>query len=149
MFYKKHFLPLLLQNCIIMEITDIYINSSRLVNSVSLSHIRYLYDTIDWSSRMICVKGARGVGKTTLMLQRIKKVFSKSEQAIYISLDDLWFTEHRLIDLAEYHILHGGTHLFVDEVHRYPYNNWIQELKNIYDRYLNYISSSQDHPCYK
>ncbi len=135
MFYKKHFLPLLLQNCIIMEITDIYINSSRLVNSVSLSHIRYLYDTIDWSSRMICVKGARGVGKTTLMLQRIKKVFSKSEQAIYISLDDLWFTEHRLIDLAEYHILHGGTHLFVDEVHRYPYNNWIQELKNIYDRY--------------
>lgn len=50
-------------------------------------------------------------------------------------MDDLWFTEHRLIDLAEYHFLHGGTHLFVDEVHRYPYNNWIQELKNIYDRY--------------
>ncbi|MCD8184083.1 MAG: AAA family ATPase [Bacteroides sp.] len=69
------------------------------------------------------------------MLQRIKQFFSKSEQAIYIALDDLWFTEHRLIDLAEYHFLHGGTHLFVDEVHRYPYDNWIQELKNIYDRY--------------
>ncbi len=123
------------KNYINMEITDAYINSTRLVNSVSMAHIRYLYDTIDWSSRMVCIKGARGVGKTTMMLQRMKQLFPKSEQAIYVSLDDLWFTEHRLIDLAEYHFLHGGTHLFVDEVHRYPYNNWIQELKNIYDRY--------------
>ncbi|WP_418697069.1 ATP-binding protein [Bacteroides sp.] len=118
-----------------MEIADLYINSTRLTNSVDMSHIRYLYDAIDWDSRMICIKGARGVGKTTLMLQRIGQSFPKSEQAIYVSLDDLWFTEHRLIDLAEYHFLHSGTHLFVDEVHRYPYDNWIQELKNIYDRY--------------
>ncbi len=68
-------------------------------------------------------------------MQYIKSTFQASEKAIYISLDDLWFTEHRLIDLAEYHYLHGGTHLFVDEVHRYPYDNWAQELKNIYDRY--------------
>ena len=118
-----------------MEITDVYINSTRLVNSVSMTHIRYLYTTIDWSSRMVCIKGARGVGKTTLMLQYIRSTFQASEKAIYISLDDLWFTEHRLIDLAEYHYLHGGTYLFVDEVHRYPYDNWAQELKNIYDRY--------------
>lgn len=118
-----------------MEITDLYINSTRLVSSVSMAHIRYLYATIDWASRMICIKGARGVGKTTLMLQYIKSTFQASEKAVYVSLDDLWFTEHRLIDLAEYHYLHGGTHLFVDEVHRYPYDNWAQELKNIYDRY--------------
>lgn len=118
-----------------MEIADIYINSTRLVNAVSLTYVRYLHDTIDWTSRMICVKGARGVGKTTLMLQRIKQSFPGNEQAVYVSLDNLWFTEHRLIELVEYHLLHGGTHLFVDEVHRYPYNNWIQELKNIYDSY--------------
>lgn len=118
-----------------MEITDVYINSTRLVSSVSMTHIRYLYATIDWASRMICIKGARGVGKTTLMLQYIKSTFQANEKAVYVSLDDLWFTEHRLIDLAEYHYLHGGTHLFVDEVHRYPYDNWAQELKNIYDRY--------------
>lgn len=118
-----------------MEITDIYINSARLVNSVSLAYMRYLFTAIDWSSRMVCIKGARGVGKTTLMLQYMKSTFKASEKAIYFSLDDLWFTEHRLIDLAEYHYLHGGTHLFVDEVHRYPYDNWAQELKNIYDRY--------------
>lgn len=69
------------------------------------------------------------------MLQRIKQSFPGNEQAVYVSLDNLWFTEHRLIELVEYHLLHGGTHLFVDEVHRYPYNNWIQELKNIYDSY--------------
>lgn len=46
-----------------MEIADIYINSTRLVNAVSLTYVRYLYDAIDWTSRMICVKGARGVGK--------------------------------------------------------------------------------------
>ncbi len=118
-----------------MEIADIYINSTRLVNAVSLTYVRYLHDAIDWTSRMICVKGARGVGKTTLMLQRIKQSFPGNEQAVYVSLDNLWFTEHRLIELVEYHLLHGGTHLFVDEVHRYPYNNWIQELKNIYDSY--------------
>ena len=118
-----------------MEIADIYINSTRLVNAVSLTYVRYLHDAIDWTSRMICIKGARGVGKTTLMLQRIKQSFPGNEQAVYVSLDNLRFTEHRLIELVEYHLLHGGTHLFVDEVHRYPYNNWIQELKNIYDSY--------------
>lgn len=118
-----------------MEIADVYINSARLVNSTDISHVRYLYDTIDWVSRMICIKGARGVGKTTLMLQYIKQSSLGSDRAVYVSLDDLWFTEHRLIELAEYHFLHGGTHLFVDEVHRYPYDNWAQELKNIYDRY--------------
>jgi predicted AAA+ superfamily ATPase len=58
-----------------------------------------------------------------------------SGQAVYVSLDDLWFSEHRLIELVEYHYTHGGTHIFIDEVHRYPYDNWAQELKNIYDGY--------------
>lgn len=68
-----------------MEIADIYINSTRLVNAVSLTYVRYLHDAIDWTSRMICVKGARGVGKTTLMLQRIKQSFPGNEQAVYVS----------------------------------------------------------------
>lgn len=58
-----------------------------------------------------------------------------SSQALYASLDDLWFSDHRLVDLADYHFTHGGTHLFLDEVHRYPFLTWSQELKNIYDRY--------------
>lgn len=118
-----------------MEISDLYIKSTRLVSAINMEHIRFLYDTILWDSRMICIKGARGVGKTTLMLQRIKKEKYATGKALYVSLDDLWFTDHRLLELVDYHYTHGGTHIFIDEVHRYPYPNWTQELKNIYDSY--------------
>ena len=94
-----------------------------------------MYTVIDWDARMLCIRGARGVGKTTMMLQYVKAHQLRPSQALYVTLDDLWFTEHRLIDLADYHFTHGGTHLFIDEVHRYPFRTWSQELKNIYDRY--------------
>ncbi len=85
---------------------------------------------------MLCIRGSRGVGKTTLLLQRMAEAFpAGSNQALYVSLDELWFNENRLIDLADYHYTHGGSHLFLDEVHRYPQENWAQEIKNIYDRY--------------
>lgn len=117
-----------------MDIQDLYVNSSRVVKAVDCRFKRYLYTQINWDVRMICIRGARGVGKTTLMKQYMKEHFSGS-QALYVSLDDLWFSDHQLIDLAEYHYTHGGTHLFIDEVHRYPFRSWSQELKNIYDRY--------------
>jgi len=118
-----------------MDIEELYVSSGRLARATSLRFKRYLYDDVDWDVRMLCVRGARGVGKTTMMLQRIREQQYRPSQALYVSLDDLWFMEHRLIDLADYHYTHGGTHLFVDEVHRYPFGTWSQELKNIYDRY--------------
>lgn len=118
-----------------MEIQDLYANSARLTKATSLNFKRYMYSVIDWDVRMLCIRGARGVGKTTMMLQHIKESQMQASRALYISLDDLWFTNHRLLDLADYHFTHGGTHLFVDEVHRYPFRSWSQELKNIYDRY--------------
>ncbi|MCH5308504.1 MAG: AAA family ATPase [Prevotella sp.] len=119
-----------------MEIEDLYVNSQRQVKAVNCHFKRYLYSRINWEVRMLCIRGAKGVGKTTLMKQYIKENFpSGSHQALYVSLDDLWFSDHKLIDLAEYHYTHGGTHLFIDEVHRYPGRSWSQELKNIYDRY--------------
>ena len=118
-----------------MEIQDLYVNSGRLIKAVDCRFKRYLYTQINWDVRMLCIRGARGVGKTTLMKQYIKEHFPNGNQALYVSLDDLWFSDHKLIDLAEYHYTHGGTHLFVDEVHRYPFRSWSQELKNIYDRY--------------
>ena len=126
-----------------MEIQDLYINSARLSKAVDVQFKRYLYDLMDWNVRMLCIRGARGVGKTTMMLQYIKLNNLRATQALYCSLDDLWFTDHRLLDLADYHFTHGGTHLFIDEVHRYPFRTWSQELKNIYDRYpgLNIIFS--------
>ena len=92
---------------------------------------RYLYGRIDWRDRLIMVKGARGTGKTTLMLQRMREAMPDPAKALYVSLDHLWFADHSLYDVAEYHSLHGGTHLFVDEVHYHK--DWQQLLKNLYD----------------
>lgn len=122
------------QYYIVMELSDIYRISANLVSSTSLEWKRYMYDKINWDVPMLCIKGARGVGKTTLMLQRMKENF-RDERALYISLDNIWFSEHKLFDLADYHSSHGGTHIFIDEVHRYPQANWIQEMKNIYDSF--------------
>ena len=118
-----------------MEIQDLYTSSIRLVRDVDCRFKRYMYFSIDWEDRMLCIRGAKGVGKTTMMLQYIKEHFSKTSEALYASLDDLWFAEHRLVELAEYHYTHGGTHLFLDEVHRYPFQTWSTELKNIRDKY--------------
>lgn len=92
---------------------------------------RYLLEEIDFSSRMIGIKGARGAGKTTLLLQYAQKELPLDYQTLYASLDDLWFTENKLADLADTFVKQGGRHLLLDEVHRYP--GWSQELKNIYD----------------
>ena len=105
----------------------------RLLADTDLSFTRYLYDKINWDNRLIVIKGAKGVGKTTMLLQHIKRNFQQVEKALYVSLDNLWFANHTLLELAEYHYTHGGTHLFLDEVHKYK--GWQQEVKNIYDSY--------------
>jgi hypothetical protein len=97
--------------------------------------VRSALHEIQWNSRLIGIKGARGVGKTTLLLQYIKlKLASELDQSLYVSLDSFWFAENSLLDLADSFVKHGGKYLFLDEVHKYP--NWSQELKNIYDDHL-------------
>ena len=110
----------------------LYEISARLTTDTKTNLYRYLYSTIEWSDRLIMIKGARGVGKTTMMLQRCKRC---GKNGLYASLDQLFFNEHTIIELADYHYKHGGTHLYLDEVHLYPRSNWEQELKNIYDSY--------------
>lgn len=111
--------------------------SQRLVNSVQMDTFRYLYNKINWDDRLVMIKGARGVGKTTMLRQRIKEKFGPTGSALYASCDNLWFTENRIVDLASWHYAHGGTHLYLDEIHRYR-GNWQIELKNIYDSYPDY-----------
>src|SRR5450759_1771402 len=101
------------------------------LNLTSLNFIRNLMDEINWKSRMIGIKGARGVGKTTLMLQYIKKHYEHDPSVLYASLDDIWFSGNKLVDMADRFAKQGGKVLFLDEVHKYP--EWTRELKNIYD----------------
>ncbi len=111
----------------------VIIKSDRIVEDTNIKFTRYLYPDIDWNSRLIGIVGAKGTGKTTLLLQHIKKTFSNRKKALYVSLDDIWFSSHSLSELAEMFYLQGGTHLFLDEVHKYK--NWDVEIKNIYDSY--------------
>lgn len=106
-----------------------------LLKSVSIRHVRNLYDEISWDARLIGIKGPRGAGKTTMMLQRIKLAFPDTSKALYVLLDDIWFASHNLLDLASIAEEEGITHLFIDEVHRLP--GWERQIKNIYDIYTN------------
>lgn len=81
------------------------------------------------------IKGARGVGKTTLILQYIKENFNNIDDALYVSLDNMWFNSYKLDDLVEYLYSRGINHIFLDEVHKYP--NWAIAIKNFYDNYPN------------
>ena len=92
--------------------------SRRRIRETSLDIRRYLIDRIDWRDRLICVMGARGTGKTTMLLQHVKESFSDNpDTVLYVSLDNLWFETHSLIDLVDFHYKNGGTHIFIDEVH--------------------------------
>lgn len=90
-------------------------------------------DEIDWNLRLIGISGARGSGKTTLMMQYLKSEIDNLDEAIYISLDDLYFTQTNLLDFVFEFRRNGGKYIFIDEVHKYQ--NWSQELKNIYDQF--------------
>ncbi|MFV8327475.1 ATP-binding protein [Flavobacterium sp. ZS1P14] len=106
-----------------------------LVNQSQFKFERYLLNQLPWDQRLLGIKGARGVGKTTIFLQYIKKNYGLSSKALYVSLDNIYFSDNRLSDLVEDFVNQGGVHLFVDEVHKYP--DWSVELKNIYDNYPN------------
>lgn len=105
------------------------IKSQQKINQISVDHKRYLYAVINRNARMIAVKGARGVGKTTLLLQLGKE--RKASEVLYVALDDLFFSDHTLYSLADAFNKIGGRLLLIDEVHKYP--NWSRELKLIYD----------------
>ena len=108
--------------------------SRRRVRETSLKLTRFLMEKIDWRDRLIAITGARGTGKTTLILQHIKQQFgANTDNALYISLDNLWFETHSLPELIHFHYQNGGTHLFIDEVHYL--NNWQKIIKNAYDDY--------------
>ena len=107
---------------------------TQLVENAPDSIRRYLLDEIEWDKRLIAISGARGTGKTTLLLQHIKENYGSGDpQALYITLDDIYFETVRLIEFAEAFTQQGGTHLYVDEVHKYPF--WSKDLKLMYDYY--------------
>lgn len=126
------------------EIQPLYDSYHRKIAKVDLRFKRYLYSQINWKARIISIKGARGAGKTTMLLQHILDNYEDIDQTLYASLDNLWFATHSLMELVDWADRHGISRLYLDEVHRYEL--WSQSLINIYDDYpdmsIVYTSSS-------
>ncbi len=110
----------------------LYQKYGRLLQNTTTDFKRYLYEKVSWDSRMIGIIGARGVGKTTMILQYIKENLD-SKKALYVSADDIYFSNNKLIDLADDFYKNAGEYLFIDEIHKYT--DWSRELKNIYDSF--------------
>jgi predicted AAA+ superfamily ATPase len=89
---------------------------------------RLIFDDIQWNERLILLLGYRGVGKTTLLLQRLQEI---GDKGIYFSLDDLYFENNRLVSVVEQCYALGYRIFFMDEVHRYQF--WSKDLKQLYD----------------
>ena len=123
------------------DIEELLATSDRMVGATETAFHRYLTTQIDWRDRLVCIEGARGTGKSTLMRQRIKEAFGLGGHAVYISLDDLWFSNHRVKDAVAWFDSHSYTHLFMDEVHQVE--NWQTLVKNLYDQFpsLNIVYS--------
>ncbi len=105
------------------------------MQTVNLDFVRSLMDEIDWNERLLMIKGQKGVGKTTLMTQRILQMFgpTNTTEVLYVSLDNIYFGTHKLLDFIEQFHAQGGKYLFLDEVHKYK--DWSLEVKNAYDEF--------------
>ena len=93
--------------------------------------VRYLHDEIHWEARLNAILGARGVGKTTLLFQHIL-LSGERDTSLVVFADDIYFSKHTLLDMADTFYKNGGKHLYIDEVHKYKH--WSTEIKNIYDQ---------------
>lgn len=102
------------------------------VANVPMEHVRSTMEQIDWNIRLIAIKGPKGVGKSTMMLQYIRSHYAVDDRhVLYFSADTSYFTTHSLVDTADQFYKMGGKHLFIDEIHKYE--NWSSEIKEIYD----------------
>ena len=114
-----------------MDISLIEFMEGQLKQTTSTFH-RYMFDQINWESRMFGLVGPRGIGKSTMILQYIKE-HRNSRHILYIAADHLYFSSHTLIETMDEFAKEGGEQIFIDEIHKYE--NWSRELKQIYDSY--------------
>ncbi len=104
------------------------------LSMVPMSYIRSQINAIDWDARLIAIRGPKGVGKSTMLLQYIKKTFGPDDRhVLYCSADTNYFSTHSLLDVADRFVKMGGRYLFIDEIHKYT--KWSTEIKEIYDLY--------------
>jgi predicted AAA+ superfamily ATPase len=106
---------------------------TRMAAGVGSGFKRFLFDRIDWSTRLFALVGARGVGKTTMLLQRLLESRDPPGECLYLSADNIRVQALGLYEVASEFFRTGGKELLIDEAHKYP--GWAQEVKNVYDSF--------------
>ena len=115
----------------------LFAKQDRLLSLTSTGIIRTLMYQNNWNAQWVAIKGPRGVGKTTLMLQYMKQYYEiYSREVLYCMLDSVYFSNHTLLELVDVFVKNGGKHLFLDEVHKYP--TWSKAIKEVYDMYSDF-----------
>ncbi|MEE1542756.1 MAG: AAA family ATPase, partial [Paludibacteraceae bacterium] len=94
---------------------------------------RLLMDEIDWEQRLIGIKGSRGVGKTTFLLDYARRNFGTDRSCLYVNLNNFYFTGQTLVNFADKFRMNGGKTLLIDQIFKYP--NWSKELRYCYDNF--------------
>ena len=115
------------------NIRMIYDMSAERIRETDTAFHRYLYPQVDWDSRVVALDGPRGVGKTTMFLQHLKESADGSDLALYISVDNVWLNAQELYELVQHHVRHGGTSIYIDEIHYLK--DWQNLVKSIYDNF--------------
>lgn len=110
--------------------TTLFSYMKEILSNTPTKFVRYKYQEIDWDSRLIGIVGPRGIGKSTMIQQHILRT-THIGLPLYVSADNMYFSSNSLVSLADEFIKEGGTHLYIDEVHKYK--GWSRELKQIYD----------------
>lgn len=137
--YNTHLLPYLYFTLYIIEwiknkvaMDKLFERHNNYISGISCDYVRDFANVINWDARLIIIKGSKGVGKSTLMLQYIKNHFDEDDRhVLYCSADTGYFSNHTLVDTADTFAKMGGKYLFIDEVHKY--DKWSNEIKEIYD----------------
>lgn len=109
----------------------LYSFQEQLIRASYFLFVRDFSEQIEWNEKLIGLVGARGVGKTTIMLQHLIQTTQNRNETLYITIDNLATPVESLFLLAETFFQSGGKRLYIDEIHKFP--NWGVELKNIYD----------------
>ncbi len=102
-----------------------------LVNADDVRIVRGLHHEIDWNARIIGIKGFRGVGKTTFLLNFIREQYGDSRDCLYVNLNDFYFAKRRIFSFADEFYKRGGKVLVLDQIHKYP--DWSDELRQCYE----------------
>ena len=106
---------------------------ARMVSKISLNFKRHLYEIINWDQRMIIITGARGTGKTTLVLQHYLETYNDIKKCLYISADNPLVLKTGIYNTASEYFKYHGDCLIIDEVHKQK--DWSLEVKALYDAY--------------